>query len=142
MKIGQNGLNLIKASEGFRAQAYLDTGKVPTIGYGTTHDVHLGQVITESQGEEFLKRDVSDAEHTIDTLVKVPLTQNQFDALVCFVYNIGEGQFKSSTLLRVLNAGHYDQVPAQLARWNKDNGRVLKGLVIRRANEAKLFQTK
>lgn len=142
MKIGQNGLNLIKASEGFRDHAYLDTGGVPTIGYGTTHGVHMGQVITESQAEEFLKRDVSGAEHTINTMVTVPLTQNQFDALVCFVYNIGDGQFKSSTLLRVLNQGHYDQVPTQLARWNKDNGRVLAGLTTRRANEGKLFESK
>lgn len=142
MKIGKNGLNLIKKSEGFRAQAYLDTGKVPTIGYGTTKGVKMGQVITEEQATIYLMRDVASAEATVSKLVKVPLTQNQFDALVCFVYNVGSGAFSTSTLLRQLNLGMYDTVPTQLLRWNKDNGRVINGLTTRRQNEGALFQTK
>lgn len=142
MKIGKNGLNLIKKSEGYRAQAYLDTGKVPTIGYGTTKGVKMGQVITEEQATIYLMRDVAGAEATVSKLVKVPLTQNQFDALVCFVYNVGSGAFSTSTLLRQLNLGMYDTVPTQLLRWNKDNGRVINGLTTRRQNEGALFQTK
>lgn len=142
MKIGKNGLDLIKKSEGFRAQAYLDTGNVPTIGYGTTKGVKMGQVITEGQASIYLARDVASAEATVTKMVKVPLTQNQFDALVCFVYNVGSGNFSSSTLLRQLNLGMYDTVPTQLLRWNKDNGRVINGLTTRRENEGKLFQTK
>ena len=142
MKIGKNGLNLIKKSEGYRAQAYLDTGNVPTIGYGTIKGVKMGQVITEEQATIYLMRDVAGAEATVNKMVKVPLTQNQFDALVSFVYNVGSGAFSSSTLLRQLNLGMYDTVPAQLLRWNKDNGRVINGLTTRRQNEGALFQTK
>lgn len=141
-KIGTAGLNLIKQFEGFRKAAYLDTGNVPTIGYGTTKGVKMGQVITESQALEFLQRDVASAENTVNKSVKVPLTQNQFDALVCFVYNVGSGNFNSSTLLKLLNGGQYDQVDEQLLRWNKDNGKVIDGLTRRRVAEGKLFQTK
>jgi lysozyme len=142
MKIGAKGIALIKQFEGFKNSAYLDTGGVPTIGYGTTKGVKMGQIITESKAEEYLKRDVSSAEVTVNKSVKVPLTQNQFDALVCFVYNVGSGNFNSSTLLKLLNAGKYDQVDDQLLRWNKDNGKVIAGLTRRRQAEGVLFNTK
>lgn len=141
-KIGTAGLNLIKQFEGFRSKAYLDTGNIPTIGYGTTKGVKMGQVITEAQALEFLQRDVTSAQNTVNKSVKVPLTQNQFDALVSFVYNVGSGNFNTSTLLKLLNGGHYDQVDEQLMRWNKDDGKVIDGLTHRRAAEGKLFQTK
>lgn len=139
--IGSNGLAIIKHFEGFRAQAYLDTGKVPTIGYGTTKGVKLGQTITPAQAEEFLKRDVAIAEKAVNANVKVALTQDQFDALVCFVYNVGGGAFAGSTLLSLLNQGKYSEVPAQLLRWNKDNSRVVDGLTRRRKSEGVLFST-
>jgi lysozyme len=139
MKIGEKGLKLIKSYEGYRAHAYLDTGKVPTIGYGTTRGVKMGQVTNEVEATAFLVRDVQEAERTVNRKVTVKLTQDQFDALVCFVYNIGAKQFNSSTLLKLLNQGHYDQVDDQLVRWNKDNGRVVDGLTRRRVAEGVLF---
>lgn len=142
MKIAKNGLELIKHFEGFRAQAYLDTGRVPTIGYGTTKGVKLGQTVTMEKAEEFLKRDVAEAEKAVTRMVTVKLNQNQFDALVCFVYNLGQGNFASSTLLSLLNQGNYASVPVQMLRWNRDNGVVLAGLTRRRKAEGDLFATK
>lgn len=141
MKIGTKGLALIKGYEGFREHAYMDTGNVPTIGYGTTKGVKIGQTITMADAEAALKRDVSSAENTVTKSVTVKLTQDQFDALVSFVYNVGSGNFRGSTLLSLLNQGQYSQVPPQLLRWNKDNGRVIDGLTRRRKAEGDLFST-
>lgn len=141
MKIGAKGIALIKGFEGFKAAAYLDTGGVPTIGYGTTKGVKLGQTITEAKAEACLKRDVAEAEAAVNGAVKVALTQDQFDALVCFTYNVGAANFRSSTLLKLLNVGKYDQVAAQLLRWNKVNGKVVAGLTRRRTSEGLLFTT-
>jgi len=139
MKTGTKGIALIKGFEGFKAKAYKDGGGVPTIGFGTTKGVKMGQVITESQAEEFLHRDMAWAEAAVTKAVKVPLNQDQFDALVCFTYNVGENAFKTSTLVKLLNAGQYTAVPTQLLRWNKDNGKVVDGLTRRRAAEGVLF---
>ena len=141
MDIGSKGIALIKGFEGFRADAYLDGGGVPTIGYGTIKGVKMGQTITEAQAEAFLRRDMGLAVSAISKAVTVTLSQDQFDALVCFAYNVGIGAFKGSTLLKLLNAGQYDQVPAQLLRWNKDNGQVVGGLTRRRKAEGTLFST-
>lgn len=141
MKIGSKGLSLIKGFEGFRSQAYLDTGNVPTIGYGTTRGVKMGQTITKEQAETALIRDVQSAEKSVTQLVKVKLTQDQFDALVSFVYNLGHGNFSGSTLLSLLNQGHYSAVAPQLLRWNRDNGRIIDGLTRRRKAEGDLFTT-
>ena len=141
MKIGAKGLALIKGYEGFRAQAYLDTGNVPTIGYGTTKGVKMGQTITKEQAEAFLVRDVQSAEKSVTQLVKVKLTQDQFDALVSFTYNLGHGNFAGSTLLSLLNQGNYPAVRTQLLRWNRDNGRIVDGLTRRRKAEGDLFAT-
>lgn len=141
MKIGAKGIAVIKNYEGFRAQAYLDTGKVPTIGYGTTKGVKMGQTITMAEAELALKRDVSSAEATVTKSVTVKLNQDQFDALVSFVYNVGSGNFRSSTLLSLLNQGHYDLAAQQFVRWNRDNGRIIDGLTRRRKAEAALFST-
>lgn len=139
MKIGTKGLNLIKNFEGFEAKAYVCPAGVLTIGYGTTRGVKKGQVINEAEAEALLKRDVASAESTVAKSVKVKLNQNQFDALVAFVYNVGSGNFSSSTLLKLLNVGKYDQVSAQMLRWNKANGKVLAGLTRRRKAEGNLF---
>jgi len=141
MKIGKKGLELIKHFEGFKPGAYLCPAKVWTIGYGTTKGVKKGQVCTEAQAIGFLNSDLAQFEKTINESVKVPLTQDQFDALVAFVYNIGSGAFKKSTLLKVLNGGHYDQVDNQMLRWNKGDGKVLPGLTRRRTSEGVLFST-
>jgi lysozyme len=141
MEIGHKGIQLIKGFEGFKSKAYLDGGGVPTIGYGTTRGVKLGQVVDQATAEAFLHRDVTGAVKVVNQYVKVALTQDQFDALVCFVYNIGSGNFSKSTLLKLLNAGRYDQVPTQLVRWNRDNGKIVAGLTRRRIAEGTLFTT-
>lgn len=143
MKTSDKGLILIKSFEGFRGRAYKCPAGVWTIGYGHTGpEVKSGSVITEWQGGELLKKDVARFEKAIDNVVKVPLNQNQFDALVSFVFNIGEGAFGKSTLLKLLNAKDYTGAAAQFPRWNKGGGKVLPGLVNRRAAERKLFDSK
>ena len=143
MDISNQGLDLIKDSESLRLEAYLDTGGVPTIGYGTTRidgkPVKMGMKINEEQAEQYLRADVKSSVEAVNKLVKVEITQHQFDALVDFVYNVGEHAFETSTLLRELNSGNADDVQHQLLRWNKDNGKVQKGLTRRRLKEAVLF---
>lgn len=143
MSINAESLTLIKRWEGLRLRAYKDTGGVWTIGYGHTSDarqaVFHGLEITEKQAEELLVHDLKEAEDAVQRLVKVPLNENQRGALVSFTYNLGEVQVARSTLLKKLNAGLYDEVPAQMKRWVYDNGRKLQGLVNRRNDEAELW---
>jgi len=138
-KTSIKGVNLIKSFEGFRADAYLDAVRVPTIGYGTTRGVKMGQKITEAQAVALLQKDLEMFENAINRLVKVPLTQNQFDALASFVYNLGETNFAGSTLLKVINNGRFELAPEQFLRWNKAGGKVLNGLTRRRQAEADMF---
>lgn len=144
-KVNAATLAHIKASEGLRLSAYPDPGSKNgepwTIGYGSTSGVRKGMTITKEQAEARLVQDLTHAEDTVSRLVMVPLNDNQFGALVSFVFNIGSGAFASSTLLRKLNAGDYSSVPAQLARWNRNDGSVMAGLTKRRAAEAKLWAT-
>lgn len=144
MQLGQGGLQLLRNWEGVAGKpvlkAYLDGGGVPTIGYGHTKGVHIGMTATAAQCESWLKNDCAIAVACINECVKVHLTQNQFDALVCFAFNVGNGAFKDSTLLKKLNALDYDGVPAQLSRWNKDNGHVVDGLTNRRNAEIALWR--
>lgn len=144
-KVNAATLAHIKASEGLRLSAYPDPGSKDgnpvTIGYGSTSGVRKGMTITAAEAEARLVKDLAHAEDTVERLVKVPLNDNQFGALVSFVFNIGSGAFSTSTLLRKLNAGDYSSVPAQLARWNKNDGSVMAGLTRRRAAEAKLWNT-
>jgi lysozyme len=138
MKI--NRIDLIKKHEGLRLEAYLPTpNDVWTIGYGHTHTTKQGMKITEKQAEALLRRDIAWAEKAVNNLVVVPLTQNQFDALVSFTFNVGEGAFGSSTLLRLLNSRDYEGAANQFPRWNKQKGKVLCGLTRRREEERKLF---
>jgi lysozyme len=147
-QLSKQGVRLIARFEGFRSDLYNDAAGHCTIGYG--HLVHLGHCngsesqefrrgITRERALEILAEDAGDAGATVNRLVKVPLEQNQFDALVSFVFNVGGGAFEESTLLRVLNQGEYDQVPAQLDRWVKAGGATLPGLVNRRNAEGALF---
>ena len=138
MKI--DNISLIKKHEGLRLEAYLPTpNDVWTIGYGHTHTAKQGQKITEAQAEALLRKDITWAEEAVNKSVVVPLTQNQFDALVSFVFNVGAGAFGSSTLLRLLNSKDYEGAANQFLRWNKQKGVVLKGLTKRREEERKLF---
>jgi lysozyme len=130
----------IKDHEGLRLTAYKDGGGVWTIGYGHTgSDVREGLTIPLSEAERLLTRDLRTAEGYVNRLVQVKLTQNQFDALVSFVYNLGGEAFANSTMLRLLNAGDYEGAAKQFPRWNKDNGKVVQGLINRRAKEQELF---
>lgn len=137
--INAAGLALVRKYEGLRLEAYQDTSGVWTIGYGHTREVNPGDRITAPRAEQLLERDLRDAEKSVAGLVKVSLTDNQFSALVSFVFNEGAAAFARSSLLRKLNAGGYGQVPACLKAWIFDNGRVLPGLVKRRAAEAALW---
>ncbi|GAB4235076.1 MAG: hypothetical protein Kow00121_62730 [Elainellaceae cyanobacterium] len=145
-QINQAGLELVKEFEGLerrlpdgRIAAYIDAVGVPTIGYGHTRGVFLGQVITREQAEQFLREDLGDAEEAVSSLVKVRLNDNQFAALVSFVFNLGAGALAGSTLLRELNAGNYQAAADQFPRWVNAGGRQLLGLVRRRAAERRLF---
>lgn len=139
MKISQAGLDLIKEFEGFEPEAYLCPAGIWTIGYGHTGDVSEGQTITEEEAEELLRQDVAFAEDAVTDYVEGDLTQGQFDALVCFVFNIGAGAFRDSTLLRLLNQGDNEGAAEQFLRWNKAGGKVLSGLTRRREAERELF---
>ena len=144
MKISANGINLICGFEGLELKAYDDGVGVWTIGYGTTVingvKVKKGDICTIEQAKSYMAQDLKKFESAVDTSVKVPLNQNQFDALVSLTYNIGTGAFKDSTLLKKLNAKDYKGAAAQFDRWNKGGGKVMQGLVNRRAKERKLFE--
>lgn len=142
MKTSPKGIALIKSAEGLRLEAYPDpgTGDVPwTIGYGSTSGVTRNMVITKTQAEQMLAADLVRFERIVERLVRVPLNQGQFDALVSFTYNVGEGNFTESTLLRKLNAGDTAGAAEQFSRWVHAGGKVLPGLVTRRAAERALF---
>jgi len=139
----RNGLGLIRQFEGCRLSAYLCPAYVPTIGWGFTtwngKKVQLGQKITQAEADAALLNDYDGYEGQVRELVKVPVTANQLGALVSFAFNVGIGSLRSSTLLKMLNSGNYAGAAGQFARWNKAGGKVLKGLVTRRAAEASLF---
>jgi lysozyme len=138
MHMSQGGLDaLLKKFEGCKLKAYRCPANVCTIGFGHTTAAGLpevidGMTITQKQADEILKRDLVKYEAAVESLVKVQLTQNQFDVLVDFAYNAGVGNLKSSTMLKKVNAGDLDAVPAELMKWTKGGGRVLPGLVRRR----------
>lgn len=140
----------IKASERLMLKAYFDAAGVPTIGWGhiktvTANDVWRGRAISEGTAQQLFEQDLDEAEMAVRTYVKVNLNQNQYDALTDFVFNLGAGNYRASTLLKKLNAGDYAAVPAELMRWTKARHpktgklRELPGLVTRRQYEAKLF---
>lgn len=144
-KVNAATLAHIKASEGLRLTAYPDPGSRNgdpwTIGYGSTSGVSKGMTITQAQADARLVQDLAHAENTVSKLVTVPLNDNQFGALVSFVFNIGSGAFAKSTLLRKLNARDYTAVPGELMRWTRNDGAVMPGLTKRRNAEAKLWNT-
>lgn len=137
--INAAGLALVREYEGLRLEAYQDSSGIWTIGYGHTQGVRAGDSISASQAEQLLETDLLEAERAVAAHIKVLLTDNQFSALVSFVFNEGEGAFVKSTLLKKLNQSGYALVPACLKSWIFDNGRVVPGLVKRRAAEAVLW---
>lgn len=139
MKTSIEGLALIKKFEGLELEAYKCAAGVWTIGYGHTKDVNKGDVWSETHAEHMLEVELEEFEEYINDYVTVNLSQNQFDALVSWVYNLGPANLKASTMLKVLNSGDYEGVPAQIKRWNKAGGKVLQGLIRRREAEALLF---
>jgi len=143
MNVSEAGLDLIKEHEGCVLTAYPDPGSGGdpwTIGYGHTQGVKRGQMITREEADAFLREDVHLAEQCVNRSTDVPLTQEQFDALVSFVFNVGCKAFQGSTLLRKLNSGDYSGASEEFKRWNKAAGRVLPGLTKRRLAEAELFR--
>ena len=141
MKTSNTGIRLIKQFEGFRKDAYLCPAKVWTIGYGHTGNVLPSHTISELQAEKLLQKDLERFERAVNELVKVNLNQNQFDALVSFVYNVGITAFKESTLLKVLNQGLYQKAGLQFGNWVHGGGKKLPGLIRRRKAEHQLFIT-
>ena len=141
MQLSAAGMNLLKKSEGFCNRTYLDVAGCPTIGYGhrLLHPDSFPDGVQEAQAAEMLARDVRDAEQAVERLVKVVLTQGQFDALVDFCFNLGAGRLASSTLLKVLNAGRYDAAAEQLMCWDLAAGQENAGLKARREAEFQLW---
>jgi lysozyme len=154
MKMSDNGIKKLKLWEGFKNNAYLDSGGRPTIGVGhliTKAERASGKILIGNtqvkyrnglSGDEvysLLKQDIDPVETLIDKLVIVPLTPNQFDVMVSFTFNVGVESFMTSTLLRNLNNGLYDRIPAQLKRWIYDDGKIVQGLINRRNNEIALW---
>lgn len=134
------GVELIKRFEGLRLQSYQDSVGVWTIGYGHTKTAGPNQRISADEAHRLLIQDVIDHEAHIKRLVKVPLSQGEFDALSSWVFNLGGGSLANSTLLRKLNAGDYAGAGNEIPRWNKAGGKVLAGLTRRRAAERKMFE--
>jgi lysozyme len=141
MQMSAAGLDLLKRSEGFRSRTYLDVAGFATIGYG--HRILASQCfpngIAEAQAAQILASDVRSAEQAVLRLVRVALTQSQFDALVDFCFNLGAGKLAASTLLKELNAGQYDAAQEQLLRWDRAGSQEIAGLKARREAEFQLW---
>ena len=156
MNISDLGLKLIESVEGKKSRVYLDSGGAPTIGIGhllTKDEKSSGKInvkyanphnnelikyadgLTDKQIYALLRSDLISVESILTISVKVPLTQNQFDALCSFIFNIGVNAFNNSTLLKKLNKAEYNSVPTQMMKWVMDNGRVISGLKNRREQE-------
>lgn len=139
MEISQNGINLIKKFEGCSLKAYKCPAGVWTIGYGHTNKVFADDMITQEEAETLLKQDLIIHCNNVTKLVKTPLNQNQFDALVSFEYNVGYTAFQNSTLLKLLNQKKYNEAAEQFDRWVYAGKTKLAGLVNRRKAEKELF---
>ena len=147
MKLSQDGLAFVAKWEGFRTNPYNDAAGNATIGYG--HLLHRGRVTagdharwdrtTEKSARLILAQDTLSAETAMSKVVKVPISQPQFDALVSLAFNVGNSAVATSTLIRVLNSGNYGDAGKQFLRWNRAGGEIVAGLVNRRRQESKIF---
>lgn len=148
MITGVNGIELIKKYEGFRSKPYMCPAGVPTIGYGATYYPNKERVrmtdpeVSEAQAVDMLKSMLKNYEAGVNRYVQRTLSQNQFDALVSFAYNLGVGALQKSTLLKKVNINPCDSaIKGEFNKWVRANGRVLSGLVKRRKEEAELYFT-
>jgi lysozyme len=140
MKTSQAGIDLIKSFEGCKLRAYQDSVGIWTIGVGHTGpDVCAGVTVSDQEAISLLQMDLHEAEEAVDRLVTAPLNQNEFDALVSFTFNLGEGNLKKSTLLKYLNQMRYEDAANEFPRWNRAGGQILPGLTRRREAEKRLF---
>lgn len=149
MEINQKGLELVKEFEGFREEAYQDSGGIWTCGYGSTRHidgtpVKKGDTMTEQVASDTLFHYLSAAEAAVECATEdadraYQLNENQFSALVSFVYNVGDGAFESSTMLKLINESKFTEAAEQFVRWNKCKGKVVDGLTRRRLAEKELF---
>lgn len=141
MKASPQCFDLIKEFEGCKLLPYQDSVGVWTVGYGSTTDVQPGEPISQAEAESRLAEDVLEAEKGVSDAVRVSLTQHEFDALVCFTFNLGIGNLKKSTLLKMINAGQIEEAAGEFKKWTKAGGVELPGLVRRRYAEMKLFES-
>lgn len=141
MIVSQKGLDLIKKFEGFSDKEYICPAGKATIGYGHVilADEYFKEPISKQEAENLLKKDLEPRQKSLNTFIKVSINQNQFDALISIIYNIGVGNFQKSTLLKFVNNRLFDKVPNQFRRWCYVNGKMSKGLANRREEEIKLW---
>jgi lysozyme len=145
MQCNEAGLRIIKHFEGFHSKPYLCPAGVPTIGFGSTRGLNGKRIrtnsahITEEEGEELLQRDVQSAASAVKRLIQIELNENELSALCSFVYNLGSGRLQSSTLRAKLNRGDYEGAALEFPKWRRAGGKILRGLVLRREMEVKLF---
>lgn len=146
LRASTQAINLIKELEGWSAHCYSDGAGYKTVGWGhlVKKDEYCPDTITAEQGEKYLRDDIAEAERVVNSTVKVPLTQHQFDALVSFTFNIGAGAWAVSDTLKILNNGEHHRMPARMLMWVKvtKNGVkvVEEGLINRRLKEVRLWQ--
>lgn len=139
MKTSNQGKNLIKEAEGLRLEAYLCPAGVPTIGWGHTKGVKMGQHITVQQAEDLIVEDIAPIERLLNSM-KINFRQEQFDALVSWIFNLGEGKFKGSTMYqRIVGNARDEEITDQMVKWINASGRPIPGLMKRRVAEANLF---
>jgi lysozyme len=139
MNYSRTGLQLTEQFEGVRLAAYQDQVGRWTIGYGHTLGVQPGDTCTQSQAEAWLQEDIQWATRVVDAMVKVPLTQNEFDALVDFTFNLGSGSFEHSQLLALVNQGDFANAANEFQKWDHAGGQVVAGLLRRRVAEQEEF---
>ena len=139
MKISEEGKSLIKKFEGCKLEAYLCSAGVPTIAFGRTKNVKIGDTCTQEQADAWLEEELEEYTGYVNDAVKVDLTQNQFDALTAWTYNLGPTNLNSSTMLTKINEKDWDEVPQEMRKWVKANGKTLPGLERRRLAESMLF---
>jgi len=139
MKISEEGKSLIKKFEGCKLEAYLCSAGVPTIAFGRTKNVKIGDTCTQEQADAWLEEELEEYTGYVNDAVKQTLQQNQIDAMVAWTYNLGPTNLRSSTMLKVLNEGKLQEVPQEMRKWVKANGKTLPGLERRRLAESMLF---
>lgn len=143
-ELNNETINLIKSFEGWRANAYKDAVGIWTIGYGHTAMAgppapKSGMSITREEGENLLRKDLRKYQKAVDSMINVPLNDNQYGALVSFTYNVGPGNLRTSTLRKKLNRGDYEGAVSEFRKWVKAGGKTLRGLQRRRKAERILF---